>query len=264
MSEMRHGNRKQFIIVLGHESSGTRLVANTLAEATGYSYDDGEHKTNEAGQVVESFLTKTVQRWWTDPKTIVCDESRITRRSLPHGGLDETELRLRLPDHNSHRQFVDPLPFIEGLKKAGYDVYVILMVRDRNIAIQSKRRVHTQGDAELASTEMDRALAILKGVLEYHAKCFVFSYEAFMSLGAPYLKRLYAFLGFDSEYLPTLSDGNRKYIPGAGANGLGALGRTPLHTKIGIVTRPDDWKWGGGLEGAGDRAGGASVLGRCR
>lgn len=228
--------KHKFVIVLGHESSGTRLVAETIAKASGFAYDDGEHRTDEQGQLVDTFLTKEVQSWWDDPNRIVCDQSRVSRRSLPHGGIDARELQRHVSHEVAARSFPNPWPLIGGLERAGYDVRVVLTVRDRSIAISSKCRVHTKGNFELASDEMQRAGEIMVGLLEKHPKTFVCSYEALMSLGRPYLSQLYAFLGIETDYLPKLRDGNAKYVI-----------RMSPDLRIGLVTRQNEQKWGGDL-----------------
>lgn len=251
----------KFIIVLGHESSGTRLIANTIARATGYDYDDGENRANERGELVDTFLTKTVHHWWMHPEAIRCDHDRITRRSLPHGGQDNTELRLNVSGEPTERAFFDPRPLIDGLKRAGYDVRVVLTVRDRSVAINSKCREHTGGDRALAGAEMDRAVAIMQSVLDHHDQCFVCSYEALMTLGMPYVRELYAFLGVDSDHRPELRDGNPKYIPEyTGAGGTLRAG-SMFAFKLGMVTRKDEHQWGGDLRALGAAKDGLEQLG---
>ncbi|MFO7974753.1 MAG: hypothetical protein R6V12_08970 [Candidatus Hydrogenedentota bacterium] len=239
--------KAKFILVLGHESSGTRLVADTIVQATGFDYDDGENKTNAKGELVDSFLTKTVHQWWMSPDTIRCDKPRISRRSLPHGGVDKTEIAMKVGNEAGGRSFLDPLPLIDGLKKAGYDVYAVLTVRDRNVAIYSKCREHTQGDQALAVEEMDQAVAIIQSVLEHHDKCFVFSYEALMTLGASYLQELYAFLGIGSDYQPVLRDGNAKYIPAYERSENALRSKSVFSLQIGIASRRNEHQWGGDL-----------------
>ncbi|MBI2432485.1 MAG: hypothetical protein HYV26_06410, partial [Candidatus Hydrogenedentes bacterium] len=240
---MSESERPKFVVVLGHESSGTRLVARAIARASGWDYDDGEYSFDEQGRVIDSFMLKTVHGWWEKPETIVRDHSRITRRSLPHGGFVDLEQQSALV---LGRKFFDPVPFIEGLERAGYEVYVVLTVRDRTIAEHSKYREHTQQHLDVARTEMDRAVETMNRVLERHARTFVCGYEAGMTLGRPYIQHLYRFLGISSEHSPPLRDGNRKYI-----KDLHESGRVRLNTDkpltIGMVTRPTEQKWGGDL-----------------
>lgn len=240
--------KHKFIIVLGHESSGTRLIADTVARATGFEYDDGESKTDAKGQLIDTFLTKTIHQWWRNPDSIRYDKSYITRRSLPHGGIDNTELKNRVPDDTTGRTFLDPLPLINGLRRAGYDIRIILTVRDRNVAIHSKCREHTFGDRDLATEEMDQAVAIMNTVLQQNQNdCFVCSYEALMTLGAPYIHTLYTFLGIESDYMPILNDGNAKYIKGYKGRGTGLSAKSLFDLQVGIVTRCDEHQWGGDL-----------------
>lgn len=253
--------KHKFILVLGHESSGTRLIADTIAQATGFDYDDGENKTNAKGELVDSFLTKTVHQWWMTPETIQYDTSRISRRSLPHGGLDNTEIELKVGNQALGRDFLDPLPLLDGLKKAGYDVYAVLTVRDRNVAVHSKCREHTGGDSAVANHEMDQALAITQSVLAHHDKCFVCSYEALMTLGAPYLQELYAFLGIESDYRPVLRDGNAKYIPEYKQSGKALRSKSVFSLLVGIASRHNEHQWGGDLRALRSAKAGLEQLG---
>ena len=253
--------RHKFILVLGHESSGTRLIADTIAQATGFDYDDGENKTNAKGELSETFLTKTVHRWWMSPDTIRYDKSRISRRSLPHGGLDSNELQLKVGGQALERGFLDPLPLIDGLKKAGYAVYVVLTVRDRTVALRSKCREHTFGNHAMAVEEMDRAIAITNSVLAHHEQCFVCSYESLMTLGAPYLERLYAFLGIHSDYKPVLRDGNTKYIPEHKRGGNALRSKAVFTLQVGIASRHNEHQWGGDLRALRSAKAGLEQLG---
>src|SRR5690606_22921445 len=101
---------------------------------------------------------------------IIRDHSRITRRSLPHGGFVDIDKQNELA---LNRTFFDPIPLISGLKEAGYEVLVVLTVRDHTIAVNSKYREHTQQHLEVARTEMDRAVSLMNDVLVSHEQCFV-------------------------------------------------------------------------------------------
>lgn len=247
VSTVTTSEKHKFIIVLGHESSGTRLIAHAIAQASGIEYDDGENRTNAKGELIETFLTRTTHQWWVNPDDIRYDKSRITRRSLPHGGLDDTELRNKVASHATGRAFLDPLPLINGLERVGYDVRVVLTVRDRTVAINSKCREHTEGDRDLAAAEMDQAVAIMKAVLQQHDKCIVCSYEALMTLGAAYLQEVYAFLDIQSDYQPDFKDGNAKYLMEYVRHGSTLSVKSIFALQVGIVTREDEHQWGGDL-----------------
>ena len=249
--------KPKFVIVLGHESSGTRMVAKAIAKASGFDYDAGEYSFDEHGRLVDSFTMKTVHQWWEDPREIVCDHDRMTRRSLPHGGFADIEMQNQMV---LGRRFYDPVPFITGLKEAGYEVYVVLTVRDYTIAAHSKYREHTQQHLETARNEMDRAIALMNSAIEAHAQTFVCSYEACMTLGAPYFKHLYRFLGVESDHLPTLRDGNRKYIKEVRQDTAFNV-NTAAPLKIGLVTRTSDHKWGGDLRALHSMRDGLNALG---
>ena len=255
-----HAERPKFILVIGHESSGNRLAANTLAKATGFDYDDGETHLDEQGMVKSTYLHHTVQQWWDDPGRIVCDHSRISRRSIPHGGADIGPLRFI--DHPlTGRHNPQPMPLINGLKQAGFDVYVVLTVRDGLIAMLSKLREHTEGTMQTAQEELDESVRILQEVLMQHDQCFVFSYESLMLLGEPYVRQLYRFVGIESDYMPPLKNANPGYVQSIHPTGKG---RHPKSLVVGMVTRKDAHIWGGDLRAlnsviAGLRACGVTV-----
>jgi glycosyltransferase involved in cell wall biosynthesis len=236
-------DQPKFILVVGHESSGNRLAANTLARATGFDYDDGETHVDDAGMVKSTYLHHPVQQWWDDPSRIVCDHSRISRRSIPHGGADIGPLRFI--DHPlTGRHNPQPMVLVNGLKQAGYDVYVVLTVRDGTIANLSKLREHTDGGMATAEEEMGEAVRLIQEVLEQHDQCFVCSYEALMLLGEPYVQQLYRFVGIESDYMPPLKNANPKYVR--------TLDRPRARQrssalKVGMVTRQNDHIWGGDL-----------------
>ncbi len=233
-------DRPKFILVVGHESSGNRLAANTLARATGFDYDDGETHLDDQGLVKSTYLHHTVQQWWDDPDSIVCDHSRITRRSIPHGGADIGPLRF--VDHPlTGRHNPNPLVLVNGLKRAGYDVYVVITVRDGTIATLSKFREHTDGGLKAAQRELDEAVDLLREVMEQHDQCFVFSYESLMLLGEPYVQQLYRFVGIESVYMPPLKNANPKYVKTAPGPSVGRS------LTVGTVTRENEHIWGGDL-----------------
>ena len=238
-------SRPKFIFVIGHESSGNRLAAETVARATGFDFDDGESHLNEQGYVRSTYLHHVVQQWWDDPSRIVCDHSRITRRSLPHGGLDDTLLK-RFTDHPLiGRHFPDPVPFAKALEKAGYDVYFVLTVRDQWVAKLSKIREHAFTDWPTAEQEMEIARQIMNRVILEFPRVFIFSYECLMYLGAPYVRMLYRFLGVESDYLPALRDANPKYVMPARKTVFNILRRARTLT-LGICFRRDTAaNWGG-------------------
>ena len=238
-------SRPKFIFVIGHESSGNRLAAETVARATGFDFDDGESRLNEQGYVHSTYLHHIVQQWWDDPSRIVCDHSRITRRSLPHGGRDDSLLK-QFTDHPlADRHFPDPVPFAKALEKAGYDVYFVLTVRDQWIAKLSKIREHTFADWPTAEEEMEKAREIMNRIIQEIARVFIFSYESLMYLGAPYAQVLYQFLGVESDYVPELRDANPKYAMPAEKTVFNILRRARTLT-LGVCFRRDTAaNWGG-------------------
>jgi len=92
-----------------------------------------------------------------------------------------------------------------------YDIYFILTTRDATIsefsrvARFSKTLTEVRQDSETART-------LMRKVIDSGEKNLIWSYEAFMFLREDYLKRLYSFLGVDSDFIPPLQDGNEMRI----------------------------------------------------
>ncbi|HPU98967.1 MAG TPA: hypothetical protein PLO53_13580, partial [Candidatus Hydrogenedentes bacterium] len=194
-----------------------------------------------------TYLTHTVQQWWDDPTKIVCDHSRVSRRSLPHGGEDDSLLRMVTDHPLISRHFPDPVPFGKALEKAGYDVYFVLTVRDQWVAKLSKIREHVFASWDRAEQEMAQSQQILNQIIREFPRCFVFSYESLMFLGAPYVQMLYQFLGITSDYVPPLRDANPKYVMPPKRDAFGILHRAGKLT-VGVCFRRDSAvNWGGDL-----------------
>lgn len=183
-AERSQKHDRKMVIVVGAESSGNRLIFNTLKSA--WNYLDDETKMAE---------------WWDDSKKINCDVDRITFRSLPHGGI------------GNGRHFVNPSAFGESAMRAGYDVRFVVTTRDKNIVQQSKTGLHCLGDAGMAANEMVEARRVLGRLIFAHGeRCFLWNYETFMWLQGDYLQALYRWLGIEASEYPKLHDGNVKYI----------------------------------------------------
>ena len=67
----------------------------------------------------------------------------------------------------------------------------------------------TAQDVQMESLEAKQKMS---EILASDVKCFVFSYEAFIFLRKDYLSLLYKFLDVESDFMPLLKDGNKKYL----------------------------------------------------
>lgn len=174
----------KLIVVIGAESSGNRLIFETLKKASGYADDEQE-----------------MAKWWDNERIMQYDIDRITFRSLPHFGV------------GNDRRFVDPVSFGDNAKRAGYDVRFVVATRDQSIVKKSKTNLHCLGDGNMAAREMSETRRIIGRLLAVHGEsCFVWNYETFMFLHGDYLLTLYRWLGIEAGEYPKLIDGNVKYL----------------------------------------------------
>jgi len=101
------------------------------------------------------------------------------------------------------REFVDIKPLVS------WSTHIVVTTRDHNISADSKCQYCET--IEQAIQENEIAKSMLEPILQYR-KTFVFSYETFIYYRLTYLKLLYRFLGVESSFIPSLHNGNRKYL----------------------------------------------------
>lgn len=94
-----------------------------------------------------------------------------------------------------------------------YEIYFVITTRD--ITISEVSRVNRFSKSrEQVKKESIKAKGIIADLLNSEQKCFVFSYETFMFLELEYLQQLYRFIGIESDFMPEISDGNRRRLTG--------------------------------------------------
>ena len=111
---------------------------------------------------------------------------------------------------------------IEWYLLHGVDVTVILSTRDRSISVKGKVKNHCNIEKFLRR-EDEVAIELMNEALEKYGAfgsikrglVIVSSYEALMSMKDAYLFGLYKQLGINSTYVPSFSDGNKKYVTDA-------------------------------------------------
>ncbi len=167
--------RPKCIIVIGPESSGSKLAAKVCAHALG----------------LHAFGTWNAVGWTDGCKS----GHRVCHRSLPYGtGAQFPDLGSMIAEHRDR-----------------YDIRFILTTRDRTLS-ELSRRARFGKSAHQVSHESDRATTIVKSILRSEWPSFLWSYETFMMLGKDYLDLLYRFLGTDSDFVPELRDGNAERL----------------------------------------------------
>mgnify|MGYP004256104561 FL=1 len=81
----------------------------------------------------------------------------------------------------------------------------------------------------------DRARDIMLQVMSMDYPWYISSYETMIYLGKPYLDLLYEFMGVESDFMPSLRDGNLKRIQSMGL--VDNLKRTMRRTLFNVRTR---------------------------
>ncbi|NQS99660.1 MAG: hypothetical protein HQ595_01135 [Candidatus Omnitrophica bacterium] len=160
------------VLVTGPEGSGSRLVARIISQVLG---------------IQEFELYNGIGASYKG-------KHRVEHFSLPSGP------QAIYPDIKTK---------IENNK--GFELYLVLATRDINISGLSRMNQYGKKKRAVA-IECLRAQSIISGMLSEPVKSFIWSYETFMFLKRAYLNLLYEFLGVESDFLPELIDGNKKYL----------------------------------------------------
>ena len=157
------------VIVVGPESTGSRLVAKICAHVLGLaSFGD-----------------------WDAVGWIENERHRVCHRSLPYG----------LPE-----KWPDVTRWVRSNWRHS-DIRFILVTRDLTLSHLSRRKRFGKSLATCRQ-QSERARAIMIDIMDNRYQYLLWSYETFMFLGEAYLRELYEFLGVESSYCPELRDGN--------------------------------------------------------
>lgn len=163
------------IVVTGPEASGSRLCARVIAHVL---------------EVCE-FGKWAGFNWAPDCAERPCfvNDYAVLHRSTPY----------------RDGQVLDP----EKLADEHGNLSFVFTTRDKNIS--RARRGYTKQEHE-KWIQANREL--IEWVTERGLAHHFFSYESFMLYPEIFTRRLYAFLGVQSDFVPPLRDGNRKYLRG--------------------------------------------------
>ncbi len=105
--------------------------------------------------------------------------------------------------NKSKKQMIDPQELIKTYK----DLSFVFTTRDSNI-IAKRKKYSLKEKKKWINANRE----IIKTVVEKGIPYMYFSYEAFMTYKDIYIKELYKFLDVQSNFLPSLRDGNIKYL----------------------------------------------------
>ena len=163
------------VFVTGKEGTGCSLLSRTLAHALGIC---------------------DFESWNGASPHIACSSGdKVQHTSLPYGGGDGN--------------WPDVTEWIDSNRD--HEQYFVITTRDVHISEKSKM-LKCGKDLPQVQRETEGAHRILTEILSSEHRTFIFSYETFMFLKEAYLQRLYRFLGIESDFMPPLKDGNRKYL----------------------------------------------------
>jgi hypothetical protein len=169
---------KRAFLVLGPESSGTKLFTEILIKAG----CDG-HNGN-------------VQRWDTE---LPAGDLIVWRRSVPHG-LDD---------------YPDICAMVEKLRGLDYEVFAYVTTRDWTSILNSRVLQGGIQSYELAAERIQWPYPHIFSQLQQADVPFVMvSYEAVTEYGEKSIQRLLKIFGLELPELPEIYTGNEKYYTG--------------------------------------------------
>ena len=161
------------VIVTGHESSGSQLVARVCSHVLGLAdFSEGKDAI------------------WTGNGTI-----GVSHRSLP---------RL-LP-----AEFPDVASELRDRARHGH-IKLVICTRDRSLSELSRMKRFHKPPAQVTRESM-HAQEMLGELMSEFPDHHCFSYESAAFLGKPYFDDLYRYLGVESEFAPPFRDANSKRL----------------------------------------------------
>lgn len=169
------------IVVIGPESTGTRVTTKIVKEATGYPV---------------RFLPELWNGEFVEPK-----KGTITRRSLPHGPIGDGRI------------FWDTLKLHPNAINCGWNPVYLFTTRDRSIVGKSKMREHTRGNLELTIEEIEKAESMLRAHLMMGFPTEVIALESIIMLGPIVVINSLKNLGIKADPVNfEIRDANKKYF----------------------------------------------------
>lgn len=235
---------ERLITVVGQESSGTRLVTQTIARALNISsvkndkflesYTNGtflvQHNSlPSAGHCAESFVNVSQ----LTPSECECMIPPVPGANpvLGFNPFYEEECKTigvsQCVEKIKSRSILNPTSHINWYKSRGSIATLVIVTRDQSIESVSNYLAGHCRNSQFQEKETEIVLKLLKEAIVELSKepnilrkesgnslpsVVLVSYETLMLFKETYLIRIYKELGFSSDYSPPLNDGNNKYI----------------------------------------------------
>ena len=169
-------NRNKCVFVIGPESSGSTLIARIIsANLNQHDFADYNGTNFNAEHLPH----------------------RVCHRSLP-------SRNPRVPDWPDIDEWLNEFKDCQ--------IFFVLCTRDIHISERSRLVRGFSLSQQNLHAESQRAKEIIIDLLGRELDCFLWSYETFMYLERDYLRLLNRFLGIEADFMPTLQDGNLKFL----------------------------------------------------
>ena len=225
---------KRLIAVFGLESSGTTFVQKTLAAAlrANLYYEGVEYHTANRDIRIQHFSLPTgvfqkdspnlSQQFLPLPLVPVHVPGQCRKSpSVPESTVQSSPKKCHLlfgrhKVDSVERYFVNITSHIQFYQKRGVQATAVLVVRDPAMHFKGITRTHCNGNQTAAYEQYQTGRALLQEAMERiddPQSLVIVSYETLLTLKQVYVKQLYQALGIDSNYSPSMTNGNLAYVP---------------------------------------------------
>jgi Sulfotransferase family len=224
---------KRLIAVFGLESSGTTFVQRTLAAAlkANLNYEVEYHTANRDIRIQHFSLPTGVfrknspnlsQQFLPLPLVPVhvpyqCRKSPSVPDSAVQSSPKKCHVLFGPHKVNSvERYFVNITSHMQFYQKRGIHATAVVVVRDPAMHFKGITKTHSRGNQTAAYEQYQTGRALIQEAMERLVdpdSLVIVSYETLMTLRQVYVKQLYSALGIDSNYAPSIQNGNLAYVP---------------------------------------------------
>lgn len=193
---------KKVILVLGPESSGTRITSNVLSQHPEIDFFTGNDGHHDRLDVVWDNLDND------DIKIESENEYILTRRSLPHSRGDGANAKFE--------DYFNLKKFYERVNSNGMELILIVTIRDpiSNLCSWAKNRKSTEGSMDKAYQQYKSATLYIFDFIKNNDVNFIISpLESLVLGGEDYINSIFNLIGLKSVDLSyeTKGDVNKKH-----------------------------------------------------